>query len=152
MSNTIIKRRTPSVLKPQASNNYLKSVSVAFKDSSSELSQKQKSLLGVSALIVAILSAAAEFNTAIQYETTLWTPVLYIAINFVVSCLLALIICYSPAGRSLKPGGVRMKEPKMGVIGGGCIAVALWLGFGLFGPCGLVTFVGLCTYILLVLP
>ena len=75
-----------------------------------------------------------------------------------------------------------MDNPKMGVIGGGCIAVrfledtlspkfngvalktkfilphkiylqlALGLGFGLFGPCGLLTFISISTFILLRLP
>jgi len=152
MSNSIIKRRTASTSKPHAAENNLQNKTVAVVISGFKISQSKQKLLGVSTLVVAILSAAAEFNIAIQYEKTLWKPLMYIAVNFLANFLLALIICYSPAGRSLKPGGVKMKEPKMGVIGVGCIAIALGLGFGLFGPCGLLTFVGLCTFIILRLP
>jgi hypothetical protein len=152
MCANIIKRRTASKPKPQSDERHVNSVPLAVHQSASEFIQGKQKLLGVAALSISIVSAASSFNIAKQYETTLWEPIMYIAFNFGLTFFLALIVSYSPAGRSIKPGGAKMKDPKMGLIGGGCIAAALWGGFGLFGPSGLITFMGLSTFILLRLP
>ncbi len=157
MCNATIKRRTVLKLKSQVLDNNYKNPRTAPVSSGSRayhevIDSKQKLLGAASALVISILSAASEFNIARQYENTLWMPMMYIVLNYGLTFLLALIISYSPAGRSLKPGGAKMKEPRMGVIGGGCIAIALWVGFGFFGPSGLLTFAGICTFILLILP
>ena len=92
MSTTTIRRRTVPNAKPPPTSDNVQSVSIKLKQPGYGFIKGKETTLGAAALVISILSAASEFNIARQYETTLWKPVLYIAVNYGCTFLLALVM------------------------------------------------------------